>query len=142
MAKRGWLLDKSAASRVSDPMIVRQLAELAGTLFSCPIGELEQLYPARSAADYDRRKDDLRASLDLVPAPDDLLDRALELQRDLAHHHGLWHRTPISSSRKPRCITASGSCTLIETSIGSVRCDRRSLGASRRESALSSESRR
>jgi predicted nucleic acid-binding protein len=30
-----------------------------------------------------------------APAPPDLLDRALALQRDLAHHHGLWHRTPI-----------------------------------------------
>lgn len=27
--------------------------------------------------------------------PQDALDRALRLQRDLAHHHGLWHRTPI-----------------------------------------------
>jgi predicted nucleic acid-binding protein len=24
-----------------------------------------------------------------------VLDRALRLQRDLAHHHGMWHRTPI-----------------------------------------------
>lgn len=27
--------------------------------------------------------------------PSDVLDRALALQRDLAHHHGMWHRTPI-----------------------------------------------
>jgi len=30
-----------------------------------------------------------------VDAPNDLLARALQLQRDLAHHHGMWHRTPI-----------------------------------------------
>jgi predicted nucleic acid-binding protein len=27
--------------------------------------------------------------------PPDVLSRALELQHDLAHHHGLWHRFPI-----------------------------------------------
>jgi hypothetical protein len=31
----------------------------------------------------------------MVEAPGDLLERALGLQRDLAHHHGMWHRTPI-----------------------------------------------
>jgi predicted nucleic acid-binding protein len=25
----------------------------------------------------------------------DLFERALRLQRDLAHHHGMWHRIPI-----------------------------------------------
>ena len=24
-----------------------------------------------------------------------MLERALVLERDLAHHHGMWHRTPI-----------------------------------------------
>jgi hypothetical protein len=41
----GWLLDKSAASREDDPAIGVQLASLAGTLYVCPIGELDQ--PAR-----------------------------------------------------------------------------------------------
>ncbi|MGI8628087.1 MAG: PIN domain-containing protein [Geodermatophilaceae bacterium] len=92
---RGWLLDNSAASRASDPRVGQQLAELAGALFLCPVGELEQLYASRSAADYDRDKEQLRGSLEIVAAPGDVLDRALQLQRDLAHHHGMWHRTPI-----------------------------------------------
>ena len=71
------------------------LAQLAGSLFVCRVGELEQLYSARSARDYDLLKADLRSSFPLVPAPADLLDRALRLQHDLAHHHGMWHRTPI-----------------------------------------------
>lgn len=31
----------------------------------------------------------------VVDAPADILDRAWVLQRDLAHHHGMWHRTAI-----------------------------------------------
>ena len=89
------MLDKSAAARASDPSVGRELEALAGSLFICPVGELEQLYSARSARDYDALRADLRASLEAVAAPGDILDRALNLQRDLAHHHGMWHRTPI-----------------------------------------------
>ena len=89
------MLDKSAAARASDPSVGRELEALAGSLFICPVGELEQLYSARSAPDYDALRADLRTSLEAVAAPGDILDRALSLQRDLAHHHGMWHRTPI-----------------------------------------------
>ncbi len=95
MAVTGWVLDKSAAARAGDPAIATQLDELAGSLFVCPIGELEQLYSARSARHYDQLQGELHAGFDVVAAPPDLLDRALTLQRDLAHHHGMWHRTPI-----------------------------------------------
>jgi predicted nucleic acid-binding protein len=89
------MLDKSAAARADDRNIGPQLVELAGSLFVCPVGELEQLYSARSAADYDQLKSELRANFEIVAAPPDLLDRALLLQQDLARHHGMWHRTPI-----------------------------------------------
>jgi predicted nucleic acid-binding protein len=95
VALSGWMLDKSAAARADDPVVGGQLAELAGSLFVCPIGELEQLYSARSAADYDALRTSLHANFQVVPAPPDLLDRALRLQQALAHHHGMWHRTPI-----------------------------------------------
>jgi predicted nucleic acid-binding protein len=91
----GWVLDKSAAVHAANARIAAELATLAGRLFVCPIGELEQLYSARSADDYDALKADLRASFGTVAAPADILDRALQLQADLAHHHGMWHRTPI-----------------------------------------------
>jgi len=68
-----------------------------GSLALCPVGELEQLYSARSSSDYDALKSDLRANFEVVGAPPDLLDRALRLQQDLAHHHGMWHRTPIAN---------------------------------------------
>jgi predicted nucleic acid-binding protein len=90
-----WILDKSAAARVESPGVSAQLEELVGSLAVCPVGELEQLYSTRSAEDYDALKSDLRDSFELVPAPPDVLDRALRLQRDLAHHHGMWQRTPI-----------------------------------------------
>lgn len=95
MALSSWLLDKSAAARAGDDAFREQLDALAGSLYLCPVGELEQLYSARSARDYNDLKADLHASFDVVPPPADVFDRALELQRDLAHHHGMWHRTPI-----------------------------------------------
>jgi predicted nucleic acid-binding protein len=95
VALDGWVLDKSAAARVGNPLIASQLAQLAGMLYVCPVGEMEQLYSARSARHYDALKAELRDSFDVVAAPTDLFDRALDLQRDLAHHHGMWHRTPI-----------------------------------------------
>lgn len=95
MEVAGWVLDKSAAARAGDADIRQALVELAGSLCVCPVGELEQLYSARSSRDYDRLKVDLHGAFDIVAAPPDVLDRALDLQRDLAHHHGMWHRTPI-----------------------------------------------
>lgn len=95
MAIVGWLVDNSAAARVADPAVGAQLAELTGSLYLCAVGELEQLYSARSAADYDRLQVRLHSILELVDPPPDLLPRALALQRDLAHHHGMWHRSSI-----------------------------------------------
>src|SRR3954452_18984873 len=85
----------SAAVRAGEPCVAGDLAELSGALLVCPVGELEQLYAARSTKDYDTLKDRVHGAFQTVPAPADLLDRALRLQRDLAHHHGMWHRTPI-----------------------------------------------
>lgn len=95
MALAGWILDKSAAARLHDGTVSSQLRELAGRLYICPVGQLEQLYSARSAADYDRLEVELEAAFLRAEAPPDLLDRVLALQRDLAHHHGMWHRTPL-----------------------------------------------
>jgi predicted nucleic acid-binding protein len=95
VALSGWVLDKSAAVRAPDPHVRAQLAELAADLFLCPVGELEQVYSAQSARQYDALKSDLHANSQLVPAPGDIFERALVLQRDLAHHHGLWHRVPL-----------------------------------------------
>jgi predicted nucleic acid-binding protein len=116
VALTGWLLDKSAAARAGDPVIAGQLASLAGMLHVCPVGELEQLYSARSAEDYDALQSELHAAYPTVPAPPDLLERALALQRDLAHHHGMWHRTSI-----PDLLIAE---TAIHHGLGVVHVDR------------------
>ena len=95
MAVRGWLVDKSAEVRGNDPVVGERLIELAGMLYVCPMGELELLYSARSARDYDERRGLLRVNFLPVAPPPDIFDRALRLQSDLAHHHGMWHRIPI-----------------------------------------------
>jgi predicted nucleic acid-binding protein len=95
VAIAGWLVDNSIAARKNQPAVRAQLAELAGSLSICPIGQLEQLYSARSAGDYDAHLVELSESFQFVTAPSDIFERALHLQRDLAHHHGLWHRIPI-----------------------------------------------
>jgi len=95
VAIAGWIVDKSAGARGDHPTIGVQLRELAGPLYLCPMGELEQLYSARSAREYDEHKAWLRDDFGIITAPADILERALVLQRDLAHHHGMWHRIPI-----------------------------------------------
>ena len=75
MAVASWILDKSAAARAEDPVVGPQLIDMAGSLFVCAIGELEQLYSVRSAPDYDAPKAELHANFDVVPAPQDVLDR-------------------------------------------------------------------
>jgi predicted nucleic acid-binding protein len=62
----------------------------------CPVGELEQLYSARSVHHYEELKAELHAGFEVLAAPPDVLERALRLQRDLVRHHGMWHRTPIA----------------------------------------------
>lgn len=91
----GWLIDKSVAARIGQQVVANAINELAGQLWICPIGKLEQLYSARSAHDYDRLVVALNESLYQADAPGDVLDRALQLQHDLAHHHGMWHRIAI-----------------------------------------------
>jgi predicted nucleic acid-binding protein len=116
VAVTGWILDKSAAARAGEPNLVREIEQLAGSLYVCAVGELEQLYSARSAQDYDRLASALHENFETVATPPDVLDRALELQRDLAHHHGMWHRTPI-----PDLLIAE---TALHHGLGVVHVDR------------------
>ena len=115
MAVDGWILDKSAAARAREAAVRAHLEELAGRLWICPVGELEQLYSTRSASDYDLLAGELRTALQRASPPPDLLERALALQRDLAHHHGLWHRTAI-----PDLLIAE---TAVHNGLGVVHVD-------------------
>lgn len=73
---------RSGQERVS-----QQLSELAGSVFLCSVGTLEQLYSARSARDYDALEADLRATFEVVPAPPDVFESALALQRVAQNAH-------------------------------------------------------
>lgn len=91
----GWIVDKSVAVRLDDPTVAAQLLDADGPLHICEVGLLEQLYSAKNARDYDRIESILRSSFDVLASPPDVLGAAQHLQRDLAHHRGLWHRRPI-----------------------------------------------
>lgn len=89
-----WVLDKSAHIRLMTGTSPPPEIDLAD-LVMCEIGELEWLYSARSAADYDRQQLSIREVFPVLSAPADIFDRVRRLQRDLAHHHGMWHRTAL-----------------------------------------------
>ena len=61
----------------------------------CPLGRLEQLFSATSGPDYDVRLDQIRNVFISVEPPTDVFEQVVALQRDLAHHHGMWHRVAI-----------------------------------------------
>jgi predicted nucleic acid-binding protein len=88
-----WILDKSAHVRLLAGAALPASIDLAD-LAICDVGELEWLYSARSAKDYDSQQVSLRAYQPLR-APADIFERVRRLQGDLAHHRGMWHRTPI-----------------------------------------------
>lgn len=90
----GYLVDKSAWARAGHNRVRSVLEPLieAGTLATCAITNLEILYSARSAADYESISDEL-AGLEEAPIGSEQLARALEVQRDLAT--GGHHRLPI-----------------------------------------------
>ncbi|MGV9803811.1 PIN domain-containing protein [Mycobacterium sp. NPDC003449] len=89
-----WVLDKSAHVRLLNGASPPPEVDLAD-LVLCEIGELEWLYSARSAADYEAQQSSLREVFSVLTAPSDIFNRVRRLQRDLAHHHGMWHRTAI-----------------------------------------------
>ena len=88
-----WILDKSAHVRLLGGATLPAGIDLSD-LAICNIGELEWLYSARSASDYDNQQASLRA-YEFLPPPTDIFDRVRRLQRDLAQHRGMWHRTPL-----------------------------------------------
>lgn len=80
-----YLADTSALSRLARPAVDATLAPLieAGQVATCGMVELELLYSARSPADYDRRRR-LRDGFESLPMPDEVWQRAIEVQAELA----------------------------------------------------------
>ncbi|MEB3049472.1 PIN domain-containing protein [Mycolicibacter sp. MYC123] len=89
-----WLLDKSAHVRLVAGAPLPDGIDLTD-LAICEMSELEWLYSARSAADYDGQSASLHDAYPVMAAPTDIFSRVRRLQRDLAHHRGMWHRTAL-----------------------------------------------
>lgn len=92
--KARYLADKSALTRFSNPAVERRLRPLVeeGVVATCAIVDLEVLYSARSAADYQAILEE-RRSFESVPITPEVMDRALEVQGLLARRGR--HRVPI-----------------------------------------------
>lgn len=79
-----FLIDKSVLARYPKP-VVRTVVEplhIAGLLAVCGAVELELLHSARSKADAERIREELQG-FDWLPTPDEVWDRALEVQTRL-----------------------------------------------------------
>lgn len=81
----GYLVDKSALSRLGDPSVGARLRPMLvrGDLSICGTSMLEVLYSARAADDYAATLDELQG-LARVPVDDVVIDRAIEVQSVLA----------------------------------------------------------
>lgn len=85
-AVAAYLVDTSALSRLHRPAVDVALSPLieAGQVAVCGMVELEILYSARSPADHTRRRQQLRDGFESLPMPDEIWQRALDVQTELA----------------------------------------------------------
>lgn len=81
-----YLADTSALSRLDRPAVDAALSPLieAGDVATCGMVELEVLFSARSPVDYVRRQRQLRDGFEQLAMPDEVWQRALEVQASLA----------------------------------------------------------
>lgn len=81
-----YLADTSALSRLDRPVVDAALSPLieAGQVATCGVVELEVLSWARSPDDYVRRQRQLDDGFERLAMPDEVFQRALEVQAALA----------------------------------------------------------
>ncbi len=81
-----YLADTSALSRLDRPIVDAALSSLieAGQVATCGMVELEVLFSARSPDDYVRRQRQLHDGFEQLAMPDEVFQRALEVQAALA----------------------------------------------------------
>jgi predicted nucleic acid-binding protein len=91
-----YLIDKSALARYPKPAVRAVIDPLhnAGLLAVCGAVELEVLHSARSKADAERIRDEMRG-FDWLPTPDEAWDRALEIQTQLISQ-GNWRALSVA----------------------------------------------
>ena len=76
----------SALARIGRPAVDAALSPLieAGNVATCAMVELEVLFSSRSPGDYARRRQQLRDGFESLAMSDDVWDRALRVQAELA----------------------------------------------------------
>lgn len=86
MAVATHLADKSALARLHLEPVARRLGPMieAGLVGTCGIVELEVRYSARSHPEYQAVADDRRQGYEWFPMPDEIWDRALDIQHKLS----------------------------------------------------------
>ena len=85
MAVARWLADTSVIGRFRLPAFASWEREVqAGLVATCAAIDIEVLYSARSPAEYEQLRGDRRELYERLPMPDEVWDRALDVQRVLA----------------------------------------------------------
>lgn len=81
-----FLIDTSAAARMTIPVVAARLAPLveAGVVATCAALDAEALYSARSPAEYEQVWADRRSAYEYLPTDDEHWQRAFAAQRALA----------------------------------------------------------
>jgi predicted nucleic acid-binding protein len=82
MAVATHLADKSALARMDDEAVARRLVPMieAGLVGTCGIIELEVRFSARSHTKYEQIRRDRGLGYESFPMPDEIWDRALDVQ--------------------------------------------------------------
>jgi predicted nucleic acid-binding protein len=80
------LADKSALARMGNEAVVRRLGPMieAGLIGTCGVIELEVRFSARSHSEYEQVSRDRRLGYESFAMPDEIWDRALEVQGALS----------------------------------------------------------
>lgn len=86
-----YLADKSALARPNREPVARRLVPLidAGLVGTCGVIEAEVLFSARGLDEYETVREDRRRGYEGLPMPDEVWDRLLEVQRELARRSAL-----------------------------------------------------
>ena len=81
-----YLLDTSVLARMSQPAIAAPVVPLidAGLVGTCALLDMEALYGARTADEYEAIRTDRRWAYEYLPTDDEQWKRALDVQRSLA----------------------------------------------------------
>ncbi|HEU0127754.1 MAG TPA: PIN domain nuclease [Pseudonocardiaceae bacterium] len=81
-----YLLDTSVWARRRHPGVAAHVVPLigAGLVATCSVLDTESLYSTRTAAEYEQVRRDRRAAYEFLVTDQEVWDRALDVQRELA----------------------------------------------------------